>query len=351
MARRSRQNPLVREFILRNVDSHPGDIGPLAAKEFGLSRTAISRYMHRLIEGGLLTATGNTNARRYALKNIVNIHFTLDDITKSSSEDVVWRFRILSEISDVASNVVDICQYGFTEILNNVIDHSLSNDAIISYEQDYCKITMLIVDHGVGIFEKIQRDFNLSDPRSALLELSKGKLTSDKTRHSGEGIFFTSRMFDEFQIRSGSLFYLRERREDDEWLLETGDIVNYFRGTSVRLKISTEAKWTTREVFDKYQGGNLRFRKTHVPIALGNYPREKLVSRSQAKRILTRFDEFSEVLLDFHDVEDIGQPFADEIFRVFRNAHPETRVLAINTNPDVRRMIDYVEGPAQEENL
>ena len=214
MARRNRQNPLVREFILRNVADHPGDIGPLAVKKFGISRTAINRYMTRLIDEGLLTAAGKTRARRYQLKNTVEIGFTQNDITRLLDEDVVWRYKILPNIHDLNKNIVDICQYGFTEMLNNVIDHSLSDDAIISYVQNYCLVTMIIIDSGVGVFEKIQKDFNLADPRSALLELSKGKITSDKTRHSGEGIFFTSRMFDRFMIKSGNLLYARGRKDE-----------------------------------------------------------------------------------------------------------------------------------------
>jgi anti-sigma regulatory factor (Ser/Thr protein kinase) len=262
-------------------------------------------------------------------------------------EDVVWRYKILPNIHGLNKNIVDICQYGFTEILNNVIDHSLSDDAVISYEQNYCMVTMIIIDHGVGIFEKIQKDFKLADARSALLELSKGKITSDKERHTGEGIFFTSRMFDRFEITSGNLFYLRERIENDEWLIETNDVIEDVQGTSIYMEISTDAKSTTRTVFDTYQDDNLRFRRTHVPISLGNYPGEQLVSRSQAKRVLARFDQFSEVILDFNNVEDIGQPFADEIFRVFKNSHPDIEILVTRTNPDIDKMIEFVTKPAQ----
>ncbi len=318
----------------------PNSIAREAAEEFGLSRTAMNRYLRRLIDEGLLTATGKTNARRYELRDLVEIVFKLEGITASSSEDTVWRFRILPHIRDVPQNVVNICQYGFTEMLNNVIDHSISDDAIITFRQNYCGISILIEDSGVGIFEKIQKDFNLPDPRSALLELSKGKLTSDRARHTGEGIFFTSRMFDDFQIRSGGLFYSRIRTDGDEWLIETGDVADPRPGTTVRMEISTEADWTTRQIFAQYEGDHMRFRKTHVPIALGNYPGEQLVSRSQAKRILTRFEEFSEVVLDFHGVEDIGQAFADEIFRVFRNQHPEITIVAARAEPDVQKSID-----------
>ena len=339
-ARRSRQNPLVREFILRNVEKFPNSIARETTEEFGLSRTAVNRYLRRLIDEGLLVATGKTNARRYELKNLVEIVFKLEGITVSLAEDTVWRFRILPHIRDLPKNVVDICQYGFTEMLNNVIDHSVSDDAIISFEQNYCGIDIFITDSGVGIFEKIQKDFDLPDPRSALLELSKGKLTSDKARHTGEGIFFTSRMFDDFLISSGNLFYRRLRADGNEWLIEANDVADPHQGTLVHMKISTDAGWTTRQVFARYEGDDMRFRRTHVPIKLGNYPGEQLVSRSQAKRIVTRFEEFSEVLLDFHGVEEIGQAFADEIFRVFRNQHPDIKITAIRADPDVQKMID-----------
>ncbi len=338
--RRSRQNPLVREFILRNIVKFPNSIAREAAEEFGLSRTAVNRYLRRLIDEGLLTATGKTNARRYELRNLVEIAFRLEGITASSSEDTVWRFRILPHIRDLPKNVVDICQYGFTEMLNNVIDHSVSDDALISFRQSYCGISILIEDSGVGIFEKIQKNFNLPDPRSALLELSKGKLTSDKARHTGEGIFFTSRMFDAFQIASGKLLYTRSRTDGDEWHIETSDVVDPRPGTAVRMEISTDASWTTKQVFARYEGDDLRFRRTHVPIKLGNYPGEQLVSRSQAKRILTRFEEFSEILLDFQGVEEIGPAFADEIFRVFRNQHPDITIISARAEPDVQKMID-----------
>lgn len=342
MARPSRQNPAIREFLLRNVSAHPTGITAMAMQAFGLSRTAIVRYLRRLVDERLLVAEGTTSARRYSLADLFKETFSIR-LTKGVSEDAAWRFRILPHLGDLSQNVKDICQYGFTEMLNNAIDHSASADAVISWEMTYNVIDIMIADHGIGIFEKIQRDFQLPDAQSALLELSKGRLTSDRANHSGEGIFFTSRMFDEFQIRSGYLFYSRIRKSDSDWLIETEEKPKYEVGTAVVLKISTDAAWTMREVFDRYQNDGVGFRKTHVPVKLGKYPGEQLVSRSQAKRVLARFDQFSEVLLDFQDVDQIGQAFADEIFRVFRNAHPEIEVFAIHTNDQIARTIRAVE--------
>lgn len=175
-----------------------------------------------------------------------------------------------------------------------------------------------------------------------MLELSKGKLTSDKKRHSGEGIYFTSRMFSKFSINAGSLFYQRDLQDDDEWLIEVGDRSKRRKGTGIYFKIHTDATWSTDDIFTKYLGDDIGFRKTHVPVKLGLYLNDELVSRSQAKRMLTRFENFSEVLLDFDGVPTIGQAFADEIFRVFANEHTDLKILSTRTSAAVQKVIDHV---------
>jgi STAS-like domain of unknown function (DUF4325) len=209
-------------------------------------------------------------------------------------------------------------------------------------QQTYSDVDITIVDNGVGIFQKIQRDFGYEDHRQALLELSKGKLTSDRRRHSGQGIFFTSRMFDEFSIRSSNLLYTRTRINEDEWLFESKILEQFTSGTTVNMNISNLADWTTRQILDRHQTDPVGFRRTHVPIALGKYPGEQLVSRSQAKRMLARFDQFEEVLLDFDGVQEIGPAFADEIFRVFHDDHPKIQVTPIRANRAVARTIEAV---------
>jgi len=72
------------------------------------------------------------------------------------------------------------------------------------------------------------------------------------------------------------------------------------------------------------------------------------VSRSQAKRILAGIDRFKVVSLDFTGVEWIGQAFADEIFRVYQNAHPDIEILVESANTDVRAMIQRAKGRQRE---
>jgi anti-sigma regulatory factor (Ser/Thr protein kinase)/predicted transcriptional regulator len=349
MAERRTRSLEIEKFILRNVEQHPAAISRLVAKRFGISRQATSRHLHSMVGRGLLTETGSTRKKRYALKPLAEKAFKLA-VTEGLAEDVVWRRSVEPLLADVAKNVLDICHYGTTEMINNVIDHSESKDVTVAVEYKATEIQILISDHGIGIFEKIQKALGLEDQREVILELVKGKLTTDPERHTGEGIFFTSRMFDEFSIRSGKLYFARFK--GDDWLIETHD--DYRKGTHIFMHIDPDSKLTASEVFDKYasEQDDYGFTRTHVPVELAQYEGEQLVSRSQAKRLLTRFDRFKEVFLDFKGVESIGPAFADEIFRVYKKEHPNISLVWVNANSSVakviRRALDAAERDSRQ---
>jgi hypothetical protein len=103
-------------------------------------------------------------------------------------------------------------------------------------------------------------------------------------------------------------------------------------------------------VFDRFASSDddYAFSKTHVPVKLLQYGTNNLISRSQAKRLLARFEKFQEVILDFSGVDSIGQAFADEIFRVFKNSHPGVRVVAVNANTQVRQMVARATGRSEQ---
>jgi anti-sigma regulatory factor (Ser/Thr protein kinase) len=327
----------IQEFIVRNVGSHPTDIGRITAEKFGLSRVAVVNRLRTLEKEGLLTAEGKTKARRYTLK-VLSGNKKVFTLTPELTEDQVWLRDVKPYLIGVPSNVLDICAHGVTEMFNNVIDHAASKTAEVLVSRDAARITMMIRDYGVGIFHKIQQALHLSDPQHAILELAKGKLTTDSTKHTGEGIFFTSRMFDEFSLSSGVLMFIRHRRTDD-WLLESDEAPK--DGTEVRMEIAANASHTAKEIFDRYRAefDQFGFSKTHIPLVLLKYEGEQLISRSQAKRLLSRVDQFREVILDFKGITSIGQAFADEVFRVYRREHPSVNIYPVNMAADVKGMI------------
>ena len=64
-----------------------------------------------------------------------------------------------------------------------------------------------------------------------------------------------------------------------------------------------------------------------------------LSRQPRAKRVLARVDLFETVVFDFKGVDAIGQAFADEIFRVFANDHPDIRLLPIHMSKAVEQMV------------
>jgi hypothetical protein len=330
-----KQGESVRQFILENVEDHPKGIVTFASETLGISRQAVSKHIRHLITQERLTAEGTTRDRIYRLRAVATKKFAY--FLNGLREDVVWRNDVAPMLSDLAENVRDIWQYGLTEMLNNAIDHSSGTLVLVDVTSTAVTHRIVVSDDGEGIFKKIQRELNLDDERHALLELAKGKLTTDPAHHTGEGIFFTSRMFDRFSIGSGrTLFYHSHQMEIDS----IGEGRRLIEGTGVLMILNNRSARTTKEVFDRFSDDDYSFTKTIVPVRLAQYGDETLVSRSQAKRLLARFDRFKNVMLDFQGVETIGQAFADEVFRVFTQEHPDIMLVETNTNPDVQQMIN-----------
>ena len=336
MAAKRQERGTIRAFVLANVEAHPQDIARVTAEKFGISRQAANRHLKSLVDNKQIIASGKTRQKRYELVPIAEKIFNLE-IIPGLSEDTIWRRLIEPLLVGVKENVLGICQYGFTEMVNNIIDHSESSDAVVRVSYTISKIEFVILDHGIGVFEKITKALGLEDYRHAILELTKGKVTTDPEHHTGEGVFFTCRMFDRFSIRSGDLYF--SHFEDADWLIETQE--EDLQGTYIEMEIDPNSERTTKEIFDRFatEHDDYGFTRTHVPVRLAIYEGEKLVSRSQAKRLLGRFDRFKEVFLDFDSVETIGPAFADEIFRVFAVQHPDTNLVCVNASEEVDKMI------------
>jgi len=333
MVRLRKRGEEVRQFILENVETNPKEFISLASKHFQITRQAVNKHIKLLVEHGALK---RVNKGHYEHSSVTEWSDTFQ-IRNTPSEDVVWREKIAPHINQLPDNALHIWNYSFTEIFNNAIDHSQSETIFVKILKTAFSTRLIIADYGIGIFNKIKQEMNLLDERHAVLELTKGKLTTDPTRHSGEGIFFTSRMVDEFYIISGEVSLSHSYGKDEDWIMENKE--NH-PGTWISMKLKNNTSRTAKEIFDKFTTDDeYGFSKTVVPVRLAQYGTEKLVSRSQAKRLLERVDRFKIVLFDLTEVESIGQAFADEVFRVFSNLHPNTNIIPINANDTVMQMI------------
>lgn len=327
----------VRQYVLRNVEKNSGNIAKLVSAHFGISRQAVNKHLKKMVDEKLLTQQGNTRSVSYSLVPLVEWKKSYP-LSASLAEDVVWRNDIAPLLMPMPENVLEIWHYGFTEMFNNALDHSGGTTIDVRLKKTANNTEVAIVDNGVGIFKKIQSALDLLDERHAVLELAKGKLTTAPDQHTGEGIFFTSRMFDDFMILSGGTDFSHKYGEREDWILERDAVSG---GTTVWMKLGNQASRSMKKVFDEYTTGeDYGFTKTVVPVKLAQYGEDKLVSRSQAKRLLARVDRFETVIFDFSEVTLIGQAFADEIFRVFQSSHPKMIIIEAETNTDVQQMID-----------
>jgi anti-sigma regulatory factor (Ser/Thr protein kinase)/biotin operon repressor len=326
----------IRGFILTNMEKSSGDIARSVGERFGISRQAVNKHLKHLVAEGALVPEGKTRYRRYKLAALLEwkkLYFLGPGI----DEDIVWSRDVSLVLGNLPKNVMEIWHFCITEMFNNAIDHSGAETVFIKVAKTAANTQIMLMDDGIGIFKKIQAAMNLADERHAILELAKGKLTTDPKGHTGQGIFFTSRVLDSFDILSSGVFFTHTFGFEEDWILERPESTE---GTTVFMKLNNHSARTDKQIFDQYSSGeDYGFTKTVVPVRLAQYGDDKLISRSQAKRLLARVDRFKTVLFDFKAVETVGQAFADEIFRVFAQGHPNIEIVPINATPQVQQMI------------
>jgi anti-sigma regulatory factor (Ser/Thr protein kinase) len=334
---KTKRSRIIRTYLLNSIKAGNQQSIHDASEIFKVSRQTIHNHLSALVKMGYIVFEGNTKARIYRL-GPHRSHADTFPLAGLQESQVYYRdFGFVFE--GLPKNVEEICHYGFTEMLNNAIDHSGGKSVSVYVDRTAQSIKIRISDNGEGIFNHIARILVLGDPREAILELSKGKLTTDPQNHTGQGVFFTSRAFDQFHIFSGDLVFSHNDGRVNDYLLHND---KRHAGTLISMDIAINSTRTLEGVFSDYTGTedeDFAFNTTVVPVRLALYEGERLVSRSQAKRILNRVEKFKNVMLDFTGVDLIGQAFADEVFRVFARKNPQIFLVPVNVTDAVDRVI------------
>jgi anti-sigma regulatory factor (Ser/Thr protein kinase) len=251
------------------------------------------------------------------------------------SEDIVWR-RIREDLHiDLETPAGRIMGYAFTEMLNNAIDHSDSETVSITWWTTADQWIFEIRDYGVGAYLKLRAGLRLASDFEAVQELSKGKRTTDRARHTGEGIFFTSKAVDVFRLTSSGVRWTVDNLRHDVAL----GIVNKASGTSVVCQIDPRTERDLAVIFKQFTN-DFAFTRTRPAVKLFEIG-TSFVSRSEARRLLDGLDlDFETVEVDFTGVSDVGQGFVDELLRVWPQSHPGKTVIPTNMNPAVEFMVE-----------
>lgn len=315
----------------------------LAALQGRVSRQFVQRRIHELVAAGELIMAGTTRGAAYAFpRHAAGLGLVVRERLRNRGlreHEVLESVRAKAPfVRALPDNVDRIFGFAFQEMINNAIEHSRSAVVELEVRRAGTRVQFTVNDSGIGVFHNIMEKRGLASEEEAVEELLKGKTTTQPAGHSGEGIFFTSRVADELELESHRL-RLRFDNLHDDVVLEPRK--PFKRGTKVRFSISASSRRSLQDVFRRYQVETEEpaFDRSEVKVRL--YTRgAAYLSRSQARRILAGLDKFRSVTLDFGGVPAIGQAFADEVFRVYRAAHPEVAIVPVNMNDAVRFMVE-----------
>lgn len=328
--------------ILQYVNRKQSASGPELCDQLKISRQALNKHIKKLIVDGKLVKEGSTRGAKYYPPS-KNRKFYVKKYCKNYTLSKLEEHVVFKEIdlflnlkNALKENVFNIIVYAFTEMLNNAIEHSRSKTCVIEFTLEVGKCHFKIRDYGIGLFYSIISKFGLDKESNAVGELLKGKRTTDPKRHTGQGIFFTSKAADIIHFGSHKLKLTIDNLKNDVFLEEKKTA----SGTEVGFVISKNSRKVLKKIFDFYspEEFDYRFEKTKVLVRLFQ---EEYVSRSEAKRLLAGLEHFKEIVLDFKGVKLLGQAFCDEIFRVFKNMHPGITIKIENLKPSLRPFIKH----------
>jgi len=339
----------IRNLILKKLEKNKEIKVADVVKAAGFSRAYINRFFQGLREEGKIVLIGKANKACYVLardkavskakSSILSVRRSLQN--KNISEDLV-----LDDIKqnsgiflNLPKNVSNIVNYAFTEMLNNAIEHSESEKIEIKIQRNAPDIRFEVRDWGIGIFNNIIKKRKLKNEFEAIQDLLKGKQTTAPKEHTGEGIFFTSKVGDMLVIQSSRKKLIFNNILDDIFIKEAKKTI----GTKVDFRIAVKSKRNLNSVFKKYSDAALIFSKTETKVSLYKIDSD-FISRSQARRIVSGLEKFKKIILDFKGVDTVGQAFADEVFRVWKRRHPNINIEYQNTNENIEFMIKRVKG-------
>ncbi len=248
-------------------------------------------------------------------------------------EDKVWKRIVNDLVLDTSSQVANTFSYAVTEMLNNAIDHSRGLFVIVRFWANSQIWAFEIEDDGQGVFTNLMQGLGLEDRFNALQELSKGKRTTAPSGHSGEGIFFTSKAVEIFQLASDGIRWTLDNIRDDGSV----GIEPTQAGTRVSGELSVNTTEAIGDLFRKFSEDH-EFVRTRPILKLFEIG-VRFMSRSEAKRILSGMEKFTEIEIDFKDVVEVGQGFVDEMLRVWPALHPGQKVIPLNMNEAVEFMV------------
>ncbi len=337
----------IKRYLLEKIRQDDENFVQKTMENFEISVTTVKRYLRECVQNKILREDQSSNTGYCLERTVYKFSYKLD---KNLLEDKIYFDDVYPLLENLSKEAKSIWSYSFMEMMNNAIEHSRCENIQCMVKKDYLYTEISILDDGIGIYKNVQEylikqmgaEITYQD---VLVELYKGKLTTNPTNHSGEGVFFTSKMLSEFAIWSDNTILSMGCYKKEKFVMS--HLLSYFSkleniGTIIVMKLENQTTRKIEEVFNMFAPIDEGFIKTRIPIKEVCQYGEP-IARSQARRILYRLEDFKQVELDFEGIEFMGQGFADEIFRIFQGNHPEIEIIPIRACQNVLGMIKHVQ--------
>jgi len=349
-------NTITKDKLVELAGQNKRIFASKLSSRFDVSRQYLNRLINELISEGKLVKIGKTRYAYYVLPEYAQQHPEIlpAQYTKTFSNISLEEHIVLSRIEQeypplkkLPENIRSIFTYAFSEMFNNAIEHSHSKKIRIEVAIQNRILSFIVEDYGIGVFRNVMRERNLKSEFEAMQDLLKGKTTTAPKSHSGEGIFFTSKVGDKFILNSYGYQLTVDNKLPDVFIEKVQKIE---KGTRVTFSLNTSSALHLNDIFKKYTntgtGKDHGFDKTEIRVKLytmaGIY-----ISRSQARRVLAGLEKFKVIVFDFDKVSVVGQAFADEIFRVFHHKYPAIKLETENMSEGVHFMVERAKADAE----
>ena len=328
--------PALTTWITQAALDHPADLDHVVAQRLGCTLRTARQWLARLAALGWLQRSGTPRRPHWrpgVLRQMTR-RYALDGL----QEDRPWT-RDFAPAFDLRPNVARLAQHAFMELLNNAVEHSGGSCVAVSMRQTALHLQLLVSDDGVGLFRRIEQAHGIDDAALAMLELAKGRLTSQPEHHAGRGLFYAARLADMLDLHANLHGFRHAEAAGWQPARAAAD-----RGTAVFVGLALDTPRTLDEVLRSAStdGQGYGLERTRVPLRLLCPAGTALDSRAQARRVAARLDRFGHAELDFAGIDTLGHSFADELFRVLPAQQPGWSAQVCNAAAPVTRMIDAV---------
>ena len=270
----------ITRWITVAAHHHPDDLALQLEQAFTLGRRRARRLLDQMVALQWLHAEGTRRRPRFRpgpLRQVVR-RYELPNV----EEDLAWS-RDFAPYFALPDAVLRLARHAFTELVNNAAEHSGGSQVTVSMRQTPTNMQLLVSDDGCGLFARLGTSHHLETPALAMLELGKGRLTSQPSRHTGRGLYFTARVADVLDLHANDAAFQHRGWQPHHWQPVRPAARG---GTSVFVAFSLDtARCLDAEMrAHSLDGAGYGFERTRVALSLLGDAQQGLESRAQARR-------------------------------------------------------------------